>query len=257
MSSLSYPFPLPPLPEQRAITRVLRAVQAAGEARQREAALERERKAALMDYLFTHGTRGEPRKQTPIGEMPESWEVVELGEVVKFKSGRSCPDDLSSTPDESRRVPAYGGNGVMGFTEQVLTNERHLVVGRVGAYCGAVHIASAPNWITDNALYSKKWLSKPHPDIQFLAEYLDWRDLNQLKRQGGQPLITQGTLHRLRIALPPPDEQATISAVKRACDAKIAVLDREIALLDELFQALLEELMTGQVLVRALIQETK
>jgi type I restriction enzyme, S subunit len=32
-----------------------------------------------------------------------------------------------------------------------------------------------------------------------------------------------------------------------ACDAKIAALERESALLDELFRALLEELMTGRV----------
>ena len=63
------------LPEQRAIAHILRAVQAAREARQREVSLERERKAALMAHLFTHGTRGEPTKQTPIGEMPVSWEV--------------------------------------------------------------------------------------------------------------------------------------------------------------------------------------
>ena len=67
---------LPPLPEQRAIAHILRAVQAAREARQREVSLERERKAALMAHLFTHGTRGEPTKQTPIGEMPVSWEVA-------------------------------------------------------------------------------------------------------------------------------------------------------------------------------------
>ena len=30
-----------------------------------------------MAHLFTHGTRGEPTKQTPIGEMPVSWEVVD------------------------------------------------------------------------------------------------------------------------------------------------------------------------------------
>ena len=35
-----------------------------------------------MAHLFTHGTRGEPTKQTPIGEMPVSWEVVELGEII-------------------------------------------------------------------------------------------------------------------------------------------------------------------------------
>ena len=73
---------LPPLPEQRAIAHVLRAVQAAREARQREVSLERERKAALMAHLFTHGTRGEPTKQTPIGEMPGSWEVQRSAKCV-------------------------------------------------------------------------------------------------------------------------------------------------------------------------------
>ena len=35
----------------------------------------------------------------------------------------------------------------------------------------------------------------------------------------------------------------------RACDANIAALERESTLLDELFRALLEELMTGRVAV--------
>ena len=72
---------LPPLPEQRAIAHILQTIQEAKAARQRELALERERKAALMDYLFSHGTKGEPRKQTEIGEIPESWGLVELNKV--------------------------------------------------------------------------------------------------------------------------------------------------------------------------------
>ena len=75
-------LPLPPLPEQRAISRVLRAVQQARETRLHEITLERERKAALMEHLFTHGTKGEPTKQTEMGEMPESWKVEKFEKVI-------------------------------------------------------------------------------------------------------------------------------------------------------------------------------
>ena len=51
------------------------------------------------------------------------------------------------------------------------------------------------------------------------------------------------------LALPPVEEQERIMHVISACDAKIAALERESALLDELFRALLEELMTGRVSV--------
>jgi type I restriction enzyme S subunit len=84
---LGLSIPLPPLSEQRTIAHILRAVQAAREARQREVSLERERKAALMAHLFTHGTRGEPTKQTTIGEIPVSWEVVRLAKCAYIQTG--------------------------------------------------------------------------------------------------------------------------------------------------------------------------
>ena len=55
--------PLPPLPEQRGIAQALQAAQAAQVSRQRELALERERKAALMQQFFTRGTNRERRSR--------------------------------------------------------------------------------------------------------------------------------------------------------------------------------------------------
>ena len=162
-------IPLPPLPEQRAIAHILQTIQEAKAARQRELALERERKAALMDHLFSYGTKGEPRKQTEIGEIPESWEVIRLGDLVKLKSGLARPKDMESKSDSELTVPVYGGNGVLGYTSKTFSKQRLLVIGRVGAYCGCVHIAEGPNWITDNALYSEKWFT-----VRFLLIF--WRN---------------------------------------------------------------------------------
>ena len=242
---LNVEIPLPPLPEQRAIAHVLQTIQEAKSTRQREIALERERKAALMDHLFSHGTKGEPRKQTEIGEIPESWKVTKLGDLVKLKSGLSRPKDIESKPNTELTVPVYGGNGILGYTSKKFSEERLLVIGRVGAYCGCVHIAEAPNWITDNALYPEKWFSS-EISLDFLAEQLRHFNLNRFQRKGGQPLVTQSILHQLKIPLPSLSEQRTVAGILLAIDEKIAALERESEHLDELFHAMLDELMTGQ-----------
>ncbi|RKU31515.1 hypothetical protein C6497_01585 [Candidatus Poribacteria bacterium] len=238
-------IPLPPLPEQRAIAHILQTIQEAKFTRKREIELERERKAALMDYLFTHGTKGEPHKQTEIGEIPESWQVTKLGDLVKLKSGESRPKDIKNKPDSERTIPVYGGNGILGYTTKKFSDQRLLVIGRVGAYCGCVHIAECPNWITDNALYPEKWFCN-EVSLDFLAEQLRHCNLNKLQRRGGQPLITQSILHQFKIPLPPLSEQRAIAEILQNFENKIAALEREVELIDELFHAMLEELMTGQ-----------
>ena len=253
-SSISaFQFLLPPLPEQRAIALALRAVQGAREARLREVALERERKAALMKHLFTHGTRGEATKMTEIGEMPESWKTGKIGDFIKFKSGESRPDNIVSKPALDKTVPVYGGNGIMGYTNKIFSENRHLIIGRVGEYCGCIHFAEPPNWITDNALYSKKWLGD-RLLFHFAASYLNYLNLNQFKRKAGQPLITQGVLNEIEIFLPPVEEQNMIASISRSCDSKIAALDQEARLLEELFRAMLEELMSGRLPAGALVR---
>ncbi len=78
----SFVIPVPPLSEQRRIAAVLTAVQRAVEQQGRLIALTAELKKALMHKLFTHGTRGEPQKQSEIGPIPKSWRVERLDRMT-------------------------------------------------------------------------------------------------------------------------------------------------------------------------------
>src|SRR2546425_324007 len=150
-------IPLPRPLEQEVIARLLDAVQKAKEARERELALERERKAALMEYLFTHGTRGEPTKQTEIGEIPEGWLVERLCAVAKIRYGLGQPPEL-----DSQGVPMIRAtdikrgrvlpSGIIRVKRAAIPQARNpylrkgdIIVVRSGAYTG------------DVAMYDGRW----------------------------------------------------------------------------------------------------
>ena len=73
---------LPPIDEQRKIAVVLSLVQDAITQQEQLITLTTELKKALMQKLFTEGTRDEPQKMTEIGLIPENWDVVPLGDLL-------------------------------------------------------------------------------------------------------------------------------------------------------------------------------
>lgn len=64
-------------------------------------------------------------------------------------------------------------------------------------------------------------------------------------------------IKNLELTLPPLNEQQMISSVLWTFDRKIAALEREVELIDELFHAMLEELMTGQCSALRLTEQEK
>src|SRR3990170_4685197 len=85
--------PRPDKNEQRKIAGVLGVVQRAFEQQERLLQLTAELKKTLLHQLFTQGLRGEPQKQTEIGTVPESWEIVPLGSLAKIGNGSTPKRD--------------------------------------------------------------------------------------------------------------------------------------------------------------------
>jgi type I restriction enzyme S subunit len=95
------PVPLPPLPEQKAITRVLSTIQRAIETQDKIISAAKELKKSLMRHLFTYGpvpvavAVDVPLKETEIGQVPQNWELVRLGDVID-KPGYGFTETASS-----------------------------------------------------------------------------------------------------------------------------------------------------------------
>ena len=258
-------IPLPLLPEQRAITHVLQTIQEAKFTRQREIALEHERKAALMDDLFSHGTKDEPRKQTEIGEIPESWVTTRLAKAVTFTKK---PRDLRySEYNEIPFVPMELIPIAKLFSQEFLLKTNDEL--KSGTYFEPGNILLPK--ITPSFENGKQCIIKALPtpfgiattevipiremegvsDISYLFYYLllpDVRTSLAGKMQGttGRQRLNKEALVNLEIPLPPLPEQRTIANIFRAIDEKTTALEQEVEHLDELFHAMLDELMTGQ-----------
>ena len=265
---LNVEIPLPSLPEQRAIAHVLQAIQEAKSTRQRELALERERKAALMDYLFSYGTKGELRKETEIGEIPESWEVVKLDELrdlIQYGTSRRCNTDKGGVP--VLRIPNIVGGKVdiadLKFMEPserefqslllevgdllfVRTNGRKEYTGRCAVFQGEFQESLFASYLirvrlkSDTALPEFVQLYTMTPRGR---SYLSGRASNAAD---GKFNINTQTIKSVLLPLPDSLEQCEIVETCRAFDIKIAALEQEAERLDELFHAMLDELMTGQ-----------
>ena len=238
---------LPPLPEQRAIAHILGAIQAAKAARQRELALERERKAALMDHLFSHGTKGEPRKQTEIGEIPESWEVVRLEKLCTCLDSKRVPVKQSKRNEQKGNVPYYGASGQAGWIDDYLFNECLLLVAEDGENLVSRKLPIAysiegKSWVNNHAHVLRV------TDINqfFLEYYFNSIDLSPYLTGTTRPKLNKASLLDIPISRPSHVETDEIALVLSSCDTKIASLEQEAARLDELFHAMLDELMTGK-----------
>ena len=260
-------LPLPSLSEQGAIARALRLVQGAKEVRQREVTLEHERKAALMQHLFTHGTHGEPVKQTEIGEIPESWQLVKVGQRAGLITKGSSPNWQGFEYCDEGIVFVRSQNVGLGrleltdiayLPEEFNRKEKKSIIRRddlliniVGASIGRAAVATkfveGGNLNQAVAIVRLKQGCKSNFVMNFLLVEAGQSQIHKKKKDIARANLSLQDIANLLIPLPPLSEQDEISDVLSACDTKIAALEQEKALLDELFRALLEELMTGRL----------
>lgn len=188
---LKQPIPFPPLPEQKRIAEVLDKADALREKRR----LALHKLDALLQSVFLE-MFGDPVKN------PKGLTKKTLGELIKVKSGAFLPE---KSFNKTGSIPVYGGNGISGYHNEFMFDRPMLVIGRVGVYCGAVHLTSAFSWITDNALYISE--KSDELDETYLFYALKQAKLNQYAGRFAQPLVSGSRIYPVSIIVPPMDLQ--------------------------------------------------
>jgi len=165
-----------------------------------------------------------------------------LGELIKLRSGEFLP---AAAMVKSGKFPVYGGNGINGYHDRFLYNDPQIVIGRVGAYCGCVHVCPAQSWVTDNAMCVSE--RKADVELEYLAYSLKLANLNQYASQSGQPLVSGSRIYPVEILVPPV-------ALQQEFERRIMVVEKlkaahrtSLAELDALFAALQHRAFRGEL----------
>lgn len=180
-------IPVPPLTEQE---RIVKLLDEADELRKLRAQADR-RTAALIPALF-HEMFGVPATN------PKGFSKKPLGDLIRVKSGDSLP---AKDMDAGGKFPVYGGNGVSGYHGKFMFEQQVVVIGRVGVYCGAVHLSEPKSWVTDNALYVCEL--KKDFELLYLVAALRLANFNQYAGRAAQPLVSGSRIYPVPILVPP------------------------------------------------------
>lgn len=146
---------------------------------------------------------------------------VQLDQLVEFSNGRSRPSDQGEP-----KYPIFGANGVIGQASRANSGANVSIVGRVGAYCGAVHYSKQPCWITDNSIAAN---AREGVNSRFIYYLLRSLKLNDHQIGSGQPLLTQNILKSLKVREIPRREQEIIAQTLGTLDDKIDINNHIIA----------------------------
>lgn len=229
----------PPLPEQKAIAKVLTSFDDKIELLQAQNKTLETMAQTIFKEWFGKYQIGD--------ELPEGWKVGVYGDLVDLSSGKGVK---KKEYIENGKYEIIGANGIIGRLNKFLVEERVIVTGRVGTL-GTVFILNHPCWISDNVL-----ISKPLMDNSFYFSYFKLKSFNfsSLNTGSTQPLITQGDLKSIEIIIPNKSFLKEFEKVSTSFFEKIKNNNLAIQSLTKTRDTLLPKLMSGQVRVNNLKQ---
>ena len=189
-------IPIPPLPVQTKIVKILDALTALTSELTSELILRRKQYEYYREKLLSFDS---------LEQLNSGGGKKKLIDVcINIFSGKN------KERNDNGLYPIYGSTGIIGKTNKKEFSNEQILVARVGANAGYVHIAKGEYDVSDNTLIVQ---NNENIDLKFLYHTLVNIKLNQYAKGAGQPLITAGQLKSMEINVPSLEEQQRIVSI--------------------------------------------
>ena len=225
-------------------------------------------KRATMQTLFTRGLRGEAQKETEVGPVPKSWDLLSLSALcvgtnsvdLRSEGNRMIEYvDVSSISRDSRQIEttsSYKLRKAPGRArKRIFAGDTLFATVRPTLLRVAVVPEELDNQVCSTAFCVLRQDSKRSAN-NFIY-YVVQRDqfvqrLAEIETGASYPAVTDRMVMEQLVPVPSLEEQREIVAVLDAIDCKIDLHRRKSAVLDDLFKVLLHKLMKGEIRVEEL-----
>lgn len=242
-----YTFPVPPLPEQQKIAKILSTWDKAIATTERLIATSQQQKKALMQQLLT----GKKRLINPDSGMvfEGDWEEVKLGQCSTCLDNKRVPLNGELRSERQGSYPYWGANGIVDYVNDFIFDETIVLLAEDGGYFD--EYATRP---IANISYGKCWVNnhahiiraKKNATNEWLYFSLVHKNILAFINGGTRAKLNKKDMLLIKVLLPSIKEQQKIASVLTAADKEIELLQAKLAHLKDEKKALMQQLLTGK-----------
>ena len=258
------PIIVPPIEEQEKIASILSTVDEQIDNVNALIEKNKELKKGLMQTLLTKGIGHTKFKKTEIGEIPEEWEINNLGNIVEVISGATPKTNINeywdngdiywATPSDITSNGKYISVTEKTITENGLRNcsAKLLPIGSIlmssRATIGERCINTVP--MATNQGF-KSLVCKDGINNEFIYYYVDILKEKLIGLASGSTFleVSKKVVEDIKIVIPSLEEQEKIASILSEVDKKIDGYENKKQKLEELKKGLMQQLLTGKIRV--------
>lgn len=168
--------------------------------------------------------------------------MAKLGEVCSLKAGKFVSANNIFSDYKQGLYPCFGGNGIRGYVSDYTHDGEFPLIGRQGALCGNINLASGKFHATEHAVVVQP---KINMNIHWLYYALIAMNLGQYATGAAQPGLAVSKLETLTITVPSRSTQDKAEKSLSQVEKLISLRKQQLAKLDELVKVRFVEMFAA------------